>query len=261
MTDIHSDANFLTRALETAQAKSSLFHLLLGDNLSHASGRESLSKGILDPITSVNQKKDTDIPLVFVRGNHEQLGVYANEYFTLMRHYSGKSYYSFSCGEAFFIILDSGDDKADSPERQLFSNNQLLAEEEEFLRKTVESDAYKNAKYRLVFIHIPPFTRNDVQMKLADILAGAENKPSVMLSGHWHSYIRIDKDSSTCHANTAAQAAKKLAEVAPLPFVRVAAATEQCFSCSITQDMLKLDILRVAQDGGTILCDSVEILP
>ena len=261
VTDIHSDANFLTRALETVPAQSSLFHLLLGDNLSHASGRESLSKGILDPITSVNLKKETDIPLVFVRGNHEQLGVYANEYFTLMRHYSGKSYYSFSCGEAFFIILDSGDDKADGPGRLLFSNNQLLAEEEEFLRKTVQSDAYKNAKYRLVFIHIPPFVQSNVQMKLANILAEAENQPSVMLSGHWHSYIRIDKDSSKCHENTAEAAAKKLAEVVPLPFVRVAAATEQCFNCRITPDALKLDILRVAPDGGTILCDSVEILP
>ena len=245
VTDLHSNANYLSYALSSPQAQQSAFHLLLGDNLSHAAGREALFNGVIDPIVAVNQKNDSDIPLVFVRGNHEQLGVFANEYFSVMRHPSGYTRYAFSYGKAFFIVLDSGDDKPDGPTRPLFSNNQLLAEEKEFLAQVVKSEEYRNAAYRIAFIHIPPLTEQDIQYDLIQPLAQAETPLTVMFSGHWHDYIRVDKNKQEFSQNTAPRVVEKLQKAAPLPFARIVLSTDNALFCKVTEKALELEILSV----------------
>ena len=257
VTDLHSNANYLTYALNTPQAQQSAFHLLLGDNLSHAAGREALFGGIIDPIVAVNQQKDSDTPLVFVRGNHEQLGVFACEYFSVMRHPSGYTRYAFSYGKAFFIVLDSGDDKADGPARPLFSNNQLLAEEKEFLTQVVQTEEYRNADYRIAFIHIPPLTKADVQYDLVQPLVQAETPLTVMLSGHWHDYVRVDKNTQEFSQNTAPRVAAKLQKAAPLPFARIVLSTDNALFCKVTEKALELEILSVDPEKAVSTADKI----
>ncbi|MBR7105237.1 MAG: metallophosphoesterase family protein [Lentisphaeria bacterium] len=257
VTDLHSDANHLVNALSTPEAQSARFHLLLGDNLSHAAGREALYRGIIDPIVSVNQKREEDIPLVFVRGNHEQLGVFANEYFTVMRHPTGRSWYAFSFGKVFFIILDSGDDKADGPDRLLFDNNSMLAEEKRFLEETAASSAYQKAHYRIAFIHIPGIKEEDVQFQLIQPLAEAEIKPDILLSGHWHNYIRIDAGADSCHPATAPALIPRLSVPAPLPFQRAALSTDNVLFCKVTDEKLELEFLRLSPSGEKSVQDRI----
>ncbi len=257
VTDLHSNANYLTYALSTSQAQQSAFHLLLGDNLSHAAGREALFCGVIDPIVEVNQKKDSDTPLVFVRGNHEQLGIFANEYFSVMRHPSGRTYYAFSYGKAFFIILDSGDDKPDGPARPLFSNNQLMKEEKEFLAQVVKSEEYRNAAYRIAFIHIPPLTEQDIQHDLIQPLIEAQTPLTVMLSGHWHDYIRVDENTPFFSQNTAPRVVEKLKKAAPLPFARIVLSTDNALFCKVTEKALELEILSVDPEKTVSTADKI----
>ena len=257
VTDIHSNAAFLTAALETEEAQKSAFHLLLGDNLSHAAGREALYTGIIDPIVAVNQKQKSDKPVVFVRGNHEQLGIFAKEYFTVMHHPSGRSWYAFSYGCVFFIILDSGDDKPDGPGRPLFSNTQLLAEEKEFLKSITDTPEYKNAAYRIAFIHIPPLTEDDVQYDMIQPLADAETPLTVMLSGHWHDYVKVEKDTTSFAPSTACRVVQKLEKAASLPFTRIALSTENTLFCKVSEKALELDVLEFDQNGKFSLFDKI----
>ena len=259
VTDLHSDAVFLSRAMRTDEAKQAAFHLLLGDNLSHAAGREALYSGVIDPIVEVNKAEGKDIPLVFVRGNHEQLGVFAAEYFRVMRHPSGRTWYTFSCGSVFFVILDSGDDKSDSPDRPLFSNTQMLAEEREFLSLVTEESAWKKALFRLVFIHIPPFSEEDVQCDLVRPLADAETPPDVVFSGHWHAYARIDKNAAS-FAETTAQALKeRIRGLVPMPFPRVAPGTVNALSCRVSGDRLEVSVLRFDRNGEKSVADTLTL--
>ena len=255
VTDLHSNANYLTYALSTPQAQQSAFHLLLGDNLSHAAGREALFNGVIDPIVAVNQKNDSDTPLVFVRGNHEQLGIFANEYFSVMRHPSGYTRYAFTYGQAFFIVLDSGDDKPDGPARPLFSNTQLLAEEKEFLAEVVQSEEYRNAAYRIAFIHIPPLTEQDIQYDLIQPLVQTETPLTVMLSGHWHDYIRVEKNTPEFSQNTAPRVVEKLKKAAPLPFARIVLSTDNALFCKVTEKALELEILSVDPEKNVSTAD------
>ena len=259
VTDLHSDAQYLTDALKSPQAQKAAFHLLLGDNLSHAAGREALYGGIIDPIVEINLKKPQDTPLVFVRGNHEQLGVFASEYFNVMRHPSGRTWYAFLYGCAFYVVLDSGDDKSDSPERLLFANDKLLEEEKEFLQKITQSSAWKLAAFRIGFIHIPPLVERHHQLQLARIMAQTETKLDVLLSGHWHEYIRVDADTEAFAAKTALPATQRLEKAVSLPFPRVVLSTDNMLHCQVTPEKLELDILQYQNDGTITLYDNLVI--
>ena len=259
VTDLHSDADYLVRALQTQEAETAAFHLLLGDNLSHAAGREALYQGIIDPIVSVQQQKTQDVPLVFIRGNHEQLGVYASEYFNVMRHPSGRTFYAFTYGKIFFICLDSGDDKADSPQRLLFSNNQLLADEQAFLREITQSPAYQNAAFRIVFIHIPPLSERDVQLAAVRPLAEAEIPPDAMFSGHWHAFARINANETAFTAETAPGVIKRITAPAAQPFPRVLLSTDNALFCEVKEDKLEFRILQIKADGSRKIQDQMVI--
>jgi len=259
VTDLHSDAVFLSRAMETVEAREAAFHLLLGDNLSHAAGREALYRGVIDPIVEVNRSSGRDIPLVFVRGNHEQLGVFATEFFRVMRHPSGRTWYAFSCGSVFFVILDSGDDKSDSPERPLFSNTEMLAEEREFLARLVRESSWEKALFRIVFIHIPPFTEEDVQSEVVRPLAFAGTPPDIMFSGHWHAYARIDKNAAA-FADTTAQTLKdRVRGLLPMPFPRIAPGTDNVLSCRVSGNRLDVSVLRLARNGEKSVADTLTV--
>ena len=195
IADIHSDVRYLRNALNAPGSEKSLFYVLLGDNLSHAAGREALYTGIIDPIAFANKGGDPGKPLVFVRGNHEQRGAYASEYFQVMRHYSGKSYYSFTVGSVYFIVLDSGDDVSDGAQQHYYSNSEEKEAQKSFLRKLTDSPEYKNASFRVVMIHFPPVERKTggISEEIYDMLEPLRNAqvlPDVMLCGHTHQYER-----------------------------------------------------------------------
>jgi hypothetical protein len=257
VTDLHSDAEFLRGAMQMPEARQADFHLLLGDNLSHAAGREALYRGVIDPIVAVDRQGTHDIPLVFVRGNHEQLGVFASEYFRVMRHTSGRTWYTFRCGGLFFIILDSGDDKSDSPERPLFSNTEMLEEEREFLAEVVREKAYRDAAFRLAFIHIPPFTRQDIQSRLVEPLIEAETPLTVMISGHWHTYGRIDADAAALAETTSPALKARLRDILPMPFVRIAPGTDDVLACRFDGSRLELSVLRRTPNGKVSVEDEM----
>ena len=202
VSDIHSNVHYLKKSLQAPGAGQSRFYALLGDNLSHAAGREALYNGIMDAIVAQNNQTPVDKPVVFVRGNHEQLGVYAAEYFQVMRHYSGKTYYSFLSGKTCFIVLDSGNDAPDKVGCHYFSNPENEKAQQEFLTELVKTPAYQNAAFRVVMIHIPPTEKkeNSIYSRVYDHILSplrtAEIKPDVMLCGHMHQYERVEADKS-----------------------------------------------------------------
>ncbi len=256
LSDLHSDVEFLRKALKTEGVQKSSFLALLGDNLSHAAGREALYEGVLDPI----KNSCPELPLVFVRGNHEQLGIYASEYFNVMGHKSGKSYYSFTYGKAFFIVLDGGNDKTDAVGGTLFSNREMLEEEREFLKKTVESGEYKNAPCRIILLHIPPVAPEDgaeqLIYRMLEPLHQAELKPDVMLSGHVHRYLHLEKNST---AFTETSDPISLKKTLSHPFPVIANGNDTVLNCRISSEELKITVLRPSKSGQWQIVDIIKI--
>ena len=70
----------------------------------------------------------------------------------------------------------------------------------QWLKKAVESDLYKNAPYKVVICHMPPFGgwhgEIDIANKFVPILNAA--KPDVYLCGHLHKYFRYQAGENGC---------------------------------------------------------------
>ena len=141
--------------------------------------------------------------------------------------------------------------------RPLFSNTQLLAEEKEFLAEVVQSEEYRNAAYRIAFVHIPPLTEQDIQYDLIQPLVQAETPLTVMLSGHWHDYIRVEKNTPEFSQNTAPRVVEKLKKAAPLPFARIVLSTDNALFCKVTEKALELEILSVDPEKNVSTADKV----
>jgi predicted phosphohydrolase len=74
--------------------------------------------------------------------------------------------------------------------------DQYRAEQAIWLNKEIQSEKFKNAQYRIVLFHIPPFTgssrhgSNDITEKWGDILNNANI--DIVISGHHHRFARIE---------------------------------------------------------------------
>jgi len=94
-------------------------------------------------------------------------------------------------------VLDSGEDKEDSHEyyNGLVDFERYRKEQAEWLKADLASDACRNARFRIVFSHIPP--RGAEGFSIEDVRRNFEppvNEAGIdlWLSGHTHKYQRVD---------------------------------------------------------------------
>lgn len=260
ITDIHSDVGYVRRALALPEAAKADFIALLGDNLSHAAGTEALYKGIIDPIVEATTINGKGKPLVFVRGNHEQLGVYAGEYFKVMRHPSGRTYYAFTFGSTFFVVLDSGNDN--DREGLMFSNREARAIQKEFLSEIVKSEAYQKADFRVIMIHIPPLQTKEsiiyeLVYDLTEPLRSAKIKPDVMLCGHIHAYEKVNAGEDHYAPETRSSHAVKFPETFVHPYPVIAHVNTAGLFCQVSAKEMTLSILETLNEKPVSLIDRI----
>ena len=145
----------------------------------------------------------SETPIVYSRGNHETRGVSADELINYFPTRDGKFYQMFSIGTTCFLVLDCGEDKPDSAVEYygIADYDNYREEEARWLAKCVETEEFKNAKARIVLLHIPPPVGDwhgdyHLQQTLMPILNKANI--DVMFSGHTHrfSYHQPDNKSS-----------------------------------------------------------------
>lgn len=139
-----------------------------------------------------------EVPILFVRGNHDCRGLYAEKMGEYIPLDGQNTYYTVQLGPIRGLVLDCGEDKEDSHEEygHTVCFHAFREKETEFLRKIRMYDAENDREkqeYRLVIVHNPfthlleaPF---DIEAKIyrtwAELLK--ENvKPHLMLCGHLH---------------------------------------------------------------------------
>jgi len=162
------------------------------------------------------------IPLVWARGNHETRGELARDFPRYVDSPNGRFFYSFDQGPVHFVVLDTGEDKTDSsPEYSgLVDFYPYRREEAAWLKAEVKSEAFRRARYRVVFAHMPfPAASRPASDTRSQPAAGAtpSSPPSpftgmadafenfgatleqagidLMISGHVHSPAIIEAES------------------------------------------------------------------
>ncbi len=204
--DIHDTPATFPDLLKVNGDRGYDFVVLNGDTVSDLD-KEGRITAILDQAVSGFASR---IPMIWARGNHETRGGFARQFPAYLASPNGRYFYSFDDGPVHFIVLDTGEDKLDShPEYSgLADFSRYRREEAEWLRAEVKTDAFRRARFRVVFAHMPfptapaaqraggapsPFTgMEDDFQNFGAILeqAGID----MMISGHVHTPAIIDPE-------------------------------------------------------------------
>ncbi len=138
-----------------------------------------------------------EIPCVFSRGNHDTRGKFAEFLADYTPTDNGKSYYTFSVGDLWGMVVDCGEDKLDSDIE--YGNtvccHNFRLRETEFIKTVAESKKYDSFKHKLVVCHMP-FTfstaesekfniENDIYDNWSKIISD-DICPNLYLYGHTH---------------------------------------------------------------------------
>ena len=141
----------------------------------------------------------SEIPFYYTRGNHETRGTCAHRFHDYFSVGKPNIYYTFRQGPVFFVILDSGEDKADNDIEYygLVDYDNYRTKQAEWLNEVINSEAYRNAPFKVVVSHIPPIGdwhgNNEVKNKFAKVLKQAA--PDIMLCAHEHELIYKESNS------------------------------------------------------------------
>jgi predicted phosphodiesterase len=196
INDIHGRDSIMLALTDGLKAEKPDFVVFNGDMTSFMGSIEDIEQQYMNRATKTFA---TDIPLVYVRGNHETRGPGFSEFLNLFPTKNNKPYYMFRQGPAVFVVLDSGEDKPDSDIEYggTAAYDAYRAEMAAWLEQALQSEEFRSASVKVALLHIPFdkgtgwYGNNELRRLLMPQLnkAGID----VMLSGHTHRYSYRDK--------------------------------------------------------------------
>lgn len=198
INDIHGRDSIMAALSKSIKGDKPDFVVFNGDMVSFMGSTEDIEEGFMRRATEMFA---TDVPIVYVRGNHETRGPGFSEYLNLFPTSTGTPYFMFRQGPAVFLVLDSGEDKPDSDIEYggTAAYDAYREKMAEWLTATVESEEFKSASVKIALLHIPFekgegwYGNNELKRLLLPMLnrAGVD----VMLSGHTHRYSYREEGS------------------------------------------------------------------
>lgn len=191
VNDIHGKSDVLEKLISHCDLKSTDMFLFNGDMVSIFNSEKEIFEGFMDKATALFA---SEIPMYYTRGNHETRGSFATAFQDYFSPKQEHIYYTFRQGPVCFVILDSGEDKPDSDLEYAGINvyDQYRTEQAKWLKDVLESKEYKEAPFKVVVCHIPPFGGWHGDQEVLDKFIPLLNNANVdiILCGHLHRYIR-----------------------------------------------------------------------
>jgi acid phosphatase type 7 len=149
LNDVHDRPDSIRHLFNLIQNEPLDFVFLNGDMFDYENGEKQIVNNLLSPVSELFAAK---IPLLYVRGNHEMRGSFARELKNYFSFPHGQ-YYTYQTGPVFTVVLDSGEETV----KHKFDYSDTYREQQAKWFETVaQTEAYKNAKFRVVKMHIPP---------------------------------------------------------------------------------------------------------
>ncbi len=192
--------NFVDEPVRAAELFGNIDILIMNGDIPDHSGDVSnfdTIYEIADRITHGN------IPIIFARGNHDMRGYHAEEIADYTPSHNGHTYYTARVAGVWALVLDCGEDKADSNEEYGYTVacRPFRERQTEFIREVIENrdreyDA-EGVEYKLLICHAPfTYQKKDKKYNSEEEIyrewAGLIKEhiaPDLMISGHMHDLI------------------------------------------------------------------------
>lgn len=194
LNDIHSQDTCLHTLFARANLtmKDHDFLMLNGDLLNSVPNETEIINHLLIPYANLTQ---SSMPFFYTRGNHEYRNKFARHLFDYVETgEDNQGYYAFTWGPCRFIVLDTGEDKADSDSEYngLVDTEVYRASQVEWLKEQLTSEEYQQAPFKVIMMHIPfysntstaRFAVEDCRRLFLPLLN--QYTPDVVISGHTH---------------------------------------------------------------------------
>ena len=200
VNDIHEDASRLNTQIQAVSWDDIDMIFFNGDTISHFEDESQIFNGFLD--TCVNNFAK-EIPFILVRGNHETRGILARHLPDYIPPRDNRYYYAFNHGPAHFIVLDTGEDKADTHPvyAGLADFDRYRDEQAAWLEVVAKSKDFLNAAFQVVICHIPPYTGREGRIRHAVDYVKSSWGPifndsgiDLLICGHTHRYAILKKN-------------------------------------------------------------------
>ena len=191
--DVHSNNERMENLWKNSGLTNPDLVFFNGDMVSFVRSEDELFGGFMDLAVKLFA---SEIPMYYTRGNHETRGNYAHRFADYFPGDKGQLYYVFRQGPVCFLVLDSGEDKPDSDIEYggIVDFDAYRDKQARWLKDAVQSPVFKDAPYRIVVMHMPPFGgwhgEKDVEEKFLPVLQNAGI--DIMFCGHLHRQV-IDK--------------------------------------------------------------------
>ncbi|MBT4482748.1 MAG: hypothetical protein HOC71_03615 [Candidatus Latescibacteria bacterium] len=143
-------------------------------------------------------------PPIFIRGNHETRGAFARNLKKSFDFPGDEFYFAITAGPVRFIFLDCGEDKTDDHKEYsgLTDFTGYRERQQKWLKAEVKSNAFRDAKYRILVHHIPLYNHNNRGIsKFSRALWASvldEAPIDIAINGHTHRYgfIPVNADGN-----------------------------------------------------------------
>jgi UDP-2,3-diacylglucosamine pyrophosphatase LpxH len=200
INDVHENSGKLGSYLRKGNTADQDICFFNGDMVEFLQKTDQLFPGFIDTAVTYFARNK---PFYYVRGNHETRGFKARELKNFFDFKDDRFYFSFDRGPVHFIVLDCGEDKPDNNRYYygLADYDSYRLEQLEWLKNEIKSDAFRNAKHRIVIVHMPIIKeeRQGWGMKFLSTHFGPVLKNAgidLMISGHTHRNSYYDKSKS-----------------------------------------------------------------
>lgn len=169
------------------------FAVFNGDVVQDPQSEEELTERLLAPMAWFASRS---IPCFFLRGNHETRGAFARHLKAYLTLPDNRYYTAMTFGATRVLFLDSGEDKPDTSAEYsgLVDFEPYIAHESAWLKSEIACDAFRQATWRIVVIHIPPDWRKETsklwhgerRVRERFVPLFDEGKITAVISGHNH---------------------------------------------------------------------------
>ena len=197
LNDIHGNNELMDSLLIGARWDKTDLVFFNGDMTTDLRSEKKLFDDFLDKAVTLFAK---ETPFYYARGNHETRGNFATTFPRYFPTPTGQLYYMFRQGPVCFIVLDCGEDKPDNDIEYsgIVAFDNYRTEQAQWLEEVIQRDEFKQAPFKVVITHIPPFGNWHGEKEILDKFVPILNKANIdlMMCGHLHNHIYRERSDA-----------------------------------------------------------------